>query len=180
LYESWLNESTADYWRHIRSFEIVRLVAESRVDNEQVNWLTIGDGRLGLDSIRIRSLGFNEVLATDISPHLLDIAKSKGLIKDFKIENAEKLSFEDESFDYVFCKESLHHFPQPYKALYESLRCARKGLILIEPNDVQQTDNTFSIEEMLIFAARYCGLLAYSFKSLDIPFRKPGEMLDKI
>ena len=131
MYESWLNESTADYWRHIRSFEIVRLIAESRVDNEGVNWLTIGDGRLGLDSIRIRSFGFNEVLATDISPYLLDIAKSKGLIEGFKIENAENLTFEDESFDYIFCKESLHHFPQPYKALYESLRFSRKGLILI-------------------------------------------------
>jgi hypothetical protein len=77
LYESWLNENTADYWRHIRSFEIVRLIAESRVGNKRVNWLTIGDGRLGLDSIRIRNLGFTEVLATDISPHLLEIAKKK-------------------------------------------------------------------------------------------------------
>ena len=51
------------------------------------------------------------------------------------MENAEKLNFENQSFDYVFCKEALHHFPRPYVALYEMLRVARKGVFLVEPND---------------------------------------------
>ena len=145
------------------------------MDNEEVNWLTIGDGRLGLDSIRIRSLGFKEVLATDISPHLLEIAKSKGLIKGFKIENAEKLTFEDESFDYVFCKESLHHFPQPYKALYESLRCARKGLILIEPNDVQQTENTHFNRRDVNFRGKVLWFAGVVFRKFGYSLSKTGR-----
>lgn len=31
-------------------------------------------------------------------------------------------------------KESLHHFPRPYLALYEALRVCRIGVVLFEPN----------------------------------------------
>src|SRR5690606_20292919 len=34
-----------------------------------------------------------------------------------------------------FCKEAYHHFPRPPIALYEMLRVARRGVILIEPHD---------------------------------------------
>ncbi len=51
------------------------------------------------------------------------------------MKNAEKLSFANGSFDYGFCKEAYHHFPRPMIALYEMLRVARKGGILVEPND---------------------------------------------
>lgn len=38
-------------------------------------------------------------------------------------------------FDFVLCKESYHHFPRPPIALYEMLRVARRGVVLIEPID---------------------------------------------
>jgi SAM-dependent methyltransferase len=66
---------------------------------------------------------------------LLAEAKSAGLIEAYRKENAESLSFADASYDYVFCKESYHHFPQPMKALYEMLRVARQAVVMIEPND---------------------------------------------
>lgn len=136
LYESWLDTTSADYWRHSRAFEAVSHFREFSPDNTFDSWLTIGDGRLGLDSWKIRNIGFDNVLATDISEHLLKIGKSKNILPEYRVENAESLSFKSETFDVVFCKESLHHFPQPYKALYESLRCAKKAVILVEPNDI--------------------------------------------
>jgi len=45
------------------------------------------------------------------------------------------MSFSDGSFDFVLCKEACHHFPRPFVAIYEMLRVARKGIILIEPKD---------------------------------------------
>lgn len=128
--ESWLDETTADYWRHARTYECCDCLS-----NQKASWLTVGDGRWGLDALRIRKKGFENVLASDISEHLLKESKKRGYIKDYAVENAEHLSFADASFDYVFCKESLHHFPQPYLALYEMLRVARQGLFMIEPND---------------------------------------------
>lgn len=131
LADSWFDESTADYWRHRRMYEIVECLS----DKGEARWLTVGDGRWGLDSIRMRNMGVNDVLPTDICETLLSEAKTRGLIEDYRVENAEHLSFDDNAFDYVFCKESYHHFPRPYIALYEMLRVASKAVFLAEPND---------------------------------------------
>lgn len=39
----------------------------------------------------------------------------------------------DNSYDFVLCKESYHHFPRPPIAFYEMLRVANKAVVLIEP-----------------------------------------------
>ncbi len=128
---TWFDESTADYWRHARAYEC----AECLIRHPNANWLTVGDGRWGLDSIRIRKKGFASALPTDISGALLQAAKQRGYIQEYSVENAEHLGFKDQQFDYVFCKESFHHFPRPYMALYEMLRVSKRAVFLIEPND---------------------------------------------
>ena len=131
VHESWMRTDTADYWRHARMYEPVRAFAH----RPGLTWVTIGDGRYGLDSVRIKRLGFPSVLPTDIGEGLLKQAKATGLIEAYAVENAEALSFDDESFDMVFCKESYHHFPRPSLAVYEMIRVARWGVVLIEPRD---------------------------------------------
>jgi len=130
LANTWFCKDTADYWRHARAYRFL-----NHLTDKNSSWLTIGDGRWGLDSIRIKEYGFSDVLPTDISEVLLLESKKNGKIANYSVENAEKLSFADNQFDYVFCKESYHHFPRPYIALYEMLRVAKKGIFLIEPND---------------------------------------------
>jgi SAM-dependent methyltransferase len=132
---SWFDTTTTDYWRHARTYEAAAIF-RSEHDSR---WLTVGDGRYGLDAIRLRGLGFRNVLPTDISNTLLERSRREGRIDSYKIENAEALSFDDETFDYVFCKESYHHFPRPAVALYQMLRVARKAVILVEPNDLSST-----------------------------------------
>jgi len=131
--QAWLREDTVDYWRHYRMYASIIPCAKFSPGS---SWLTIGDGRLGLDSVRLKSFEPSiTVLPSDISITLLEKAKQIGLIENFIYENAENISAADESFDYCFCKESFHHFPRPYMALYEMLRVARKAVILIEPAD---------------------------------------------
>lgn len=129
--KSWFRSDTIDAWRHERMYSQILPLLHSYPGS---SWLTVGDGRFGKDARFIQNHG-SSALATDISDTLLKEAKFKGYIKDYKKENAEALSFADESFDFVFCKESYHHFPRPMVALYEMLRVAKKGVILIEPND---------------------------------------------
>ena len=127
----WISQKkspTIDYFLHQRLFHLALPLIET-----QETWLTIGDG-YGFDANFLVDKGC-KVTATDISPTFLETSKRAGLIENFSIENAEKLSFSDNSFDYVFCKEAFHHFPRPYQAVYEMLRVARKGIILIEPHD---------------------------------------------
>lgn len=181
LYESWLDTKSADYWRHLRAFEAVSLFREFSNSPTFDSWLTIGDGRLGLDSQKIRNIGFEKVLATDISEHLLQIGKSKGIITDYRVENAEALSFEGETFDVVFCKESLHHFPQPYKALYESLRCAKFAVILIEPNDIDVDVSSYHDDNLnwkgRIFYFLNTNLRKYGFELVKKSLSKKRKLI---
>jgi len=131
IHKSWFQKNTANYWRHGRMYEAVDLLDA----DPESPWLTVGDGRFGLDAILLGEKGIHDVLPTDISDALLKKSFEQGLIEKYSAQNAENLTFDDESFDYVFCKESYHHFPRPALALYEMLRVARKAVVLIEPND---------------------------------------------
>lgn len=75
------------------------------------------------------------MMATDISDKLLRIGCDKGFINDYSEQNAENLSFQNEQFGFVLCKESYHHFPRPHIALHEMLRVSEHGVFLIEPLD---------------------------------------------
>ena len=131
----WLDDSTSDNWRHNRMYEFAKLFS----DEKDSTWLTVGDGRFGLDFIALKKRGIKNILPSDISDYSLRRAKAMGLIEDYAIENAEKMSFVDEQFDYVVCKEFDHHFPRPFAALYDMLKVAKNGVIIIEPNDFWQS-----------------------------------------
>ncbi|MFQ3548796.1 MAG: class I SAM-dependent methyltransferase [Armatimonadota bacterium] len=130
LYSYWFDASTGDSWRHNRMYEIADCLKHL-----DYKWLTIGDGRFGLDSLRLKRKGIKNIMPTDIKQNLLDAAQKEGWIESYSVENAEKLSFDDNSFDVIFCKESYHHFPHPQIGLYEMIRVAKEAVILIEPND---------------------------------------------
>jgi SAM-dependent methyltransferase len=96
-------------------------------------WLTIGD-HYGEEAHWLSSR-CKDVIAADINIDNLELAKEEGYITKYSHQNAEKMTFEDDSFDYVLCRESYHHFPRPYIAVYEMLRCAKKGAVISEPLD---------------------------------------------
>lgn len=135
LLRCWLNDSTSDNWRHNRMYQFAKLFAAEGGST----WLTVGDGRFGLDSVALKKRGIKNALPSDIAASGLKRAKEMGLIESYAIENAEQMSFEDGQFDYVMCKEAYHHFPRPFAALYEMLRVAKKGVIIVEPNDYWQS-----------------------------------------
>ena len=133
IHESWFKENTVNFWRHQRMYKTIKPLAEQYRKNK---WLSIGDGRFGLDAYRLKAMYNMNVFPTDISQSMLARGKELGLISDFGIENAEKLTFYENAFDIVFCKESFHHFPRPMIALYEMIRVCKNAVILIEPNDI--------------------------------------------
>jgi ubiquinone/menaquinone biosynthesis C-methylase UbiE len=141
-FKQWSRLDTVDHWRHARMLKYVVPFLEAYPKSK---WLTVGDGRYGLDANFIKLKGF-DVLATDIAEDGLVQALEDGLIDKYQLENAEHLSFQDNSFDFVLCKESYHHFPRPAIALYEMIRVCSHGVCLIEPNDPTintHADNTF-------------------------------------
>jgi len=77
----------------------------------------------------------NHIIAIDISKGMLEFArdKAKGIDIDVDVRegNAENLTLEDDSVDYVFSHALTKHLPIPiqYKALKEFSRVSRKGVI---------------------------------------------------
>ena len=102
-------------------------------EQKNTKWLTVGDA-YGFDAQYILK-SKNQALATDLNTKFLNVALREGIISECKAENAEQLSFADNSFDYILCKESYHHFPRPYAAVYEMLRVAQSAVIIMEPQD---------------------------------------------
>lgn len=127
----WTQKNTVDYWRHKRMYDTMLPLLSCYKD---ASWLTIGDGRYGTDANYLLQYTKN-VVASDIAEECLKVAKENNFIQEYKIENAESLSFENNSFDFVVCKEAYHHFPRPMIAVYEMIRVAKNAIILIEPND---------------------------------------------
>lgn len=131
LYEDWFEKGTVDVWRHLRMLNNIDPFLQHYPN---AKWLTIGDGRFGTSAIYINKYG-GKPLPTDIDISLLKIAKEKHWIASYVYANAEALPFNDNEFDFAFCKEAYHHFPRAYIGIYEMLRIAKKAVILIEPCD---------------------------------------------
>lgn len=133
FHEAGFRDDSADFWRHQRMYQTVEPLARFYPGGQ---WVTIGDGRFGLDAYNLKKMFAVNTFPTDISGSFLERGKEMGVIDDFGIENAEQLSFPNNSYDVSFCKAAFHHFPRPMLALYEMFRVSRKAVVLIEPNDM--------------------------------------------
>ncbi len=129
--ELMLNHNTINRWRGERLYKCIDPLLIMYPKSE---WLTVGDFYYGSDAQYLQSKG-HKAVATDIDDYFLKKGKEIGYIDNYSRENAESLSFNDESFDFVLCKETFHHLPRPYIGLYEMLRVSKVGIILIEPYD---------------------------------------------
>lgn len=134
-----LNHNTINRWRHERLYRSVNPLLEMFPDS---NWLTVGDFYYGSDAQYIQAKGF-KVTASDVDDHFLIKGKEIGYINSYSKENVESLSFRDGTFDFVLCKETLHHLPRPYIGLYEMLRVSKVGVVLIEPYDRFTNSSSF-------------------------------------
>ena len=75
-------------------------------------------------------LGFSQVVLTNISIHSPAIGPYF-----WEAQNAEALKYPDNSFDFAFVCDGLHHCSSPHKALTELYRIARIGVIVFETRD---------------------------------------------
>ena len=93
--------------------------------------LEIGAGT-GYFSLNLLQLGLIErATATDISPGMLETLRGSAAELGLEVETvptgAERLPFEDRSFDFVFGHAVLHHIPDLERAFAEFARVLRPG-----------------------------------------------------
>lgn len=129
--ETMLNHNTINRWRYERMYKCIDPLIKMYPKSD---WLTVGDFYFGTDAQYLQSKG-QKAVASDIDDYFLKKGKEIGYIENYSRENLESLSFGDESFDFVLCKETFHHLPRPYLGLYEMLRVSKIGILFIEPYD---------------------------------------------
>jgi len=122
------NKDCVEYKILLHQLEILRPLFK-----EKNKWLTIGDYS-GLEAKYLTEQS-QDVTASDISDIYLEAAYKQNFIKKYAKINVEQIEIEENGYDYLFCKEAFHHFPRAYLGLYEMIRVAKKGVILIEPVD---------------------------------------------
>jgi len=75
----------------------------------------------------------DDIVGFDISMGMLSKAKMR--LHRLVRGDSQRLPFEDERFDVIFCRALLHHLPNPYEGIYEMDRVLKKGgeVIVAEP-----------------------------------------------
>lgn len=96
--------------------------------------LEIGCGT-GLFTEKVYNKTHAKIVATDISPELLEQGKKKLPQVDFRVADAMNLDFADNTFDVVFGSSIIHHL-EFEKSLKEILRLLKPGgrMVFAEPN----------------------------------------------
>lgn len=107
-----------------------------------------------------------DFFVSDISPNAVTTVLKTFHNIDGRVEDNESLSFQDNTFDYVFIAAALHHLPRPALGLYELLRVSKKGLIAIEPNDTWLTRLATKLK--LATEIEKCGNYVYRFCKRDV------------
>ena len=98
--------------------------------NESDKILVVGGGET--DRKTFHDLGFKDVLITNLAPHA---GQSEYAPYQWQREDAENLTFEDETFDWAIEHAALHHLGSPHKGLLEMLRVSRHGIFVFEARD---------------------------------------------
>jgi ubiquinone/menaquinone biosynthesis C-methylase UbiE len=113
--------------RYRTEWHLLQLVPFAEARGRKVLEIGIGNGADGA------MFALNGAIYTgaDLTPAALEATRRHfevlGLTGEFKQENAEKLSFADESFDWVYSHGVLHHTPNTAVALAEVRRVLKPG-----------------------------------------------------
>lgn len=114
----------------IERLEVERVVNLCLDHNQIKSVLDIGTGSgLFAEAFSKQQL---KVAGVDVNPEMIDAAKKYLPEAEFKISKAEKLPFEDNSFDLVFMGVLLHEVDDYTKALTEAKRVAVKQVSALE------------------------------------------------
>jgi len=127
--------------------DLARRVAEELSPESRILEIAPGPGYF---AIELAKLGNFRIVGIDISKTFVEIARRNaveaGVEVDFHLGDAAQMPFENETFDFLFCRAAFKNFAKPLGALNEMhrvLKAGGRGLIL----DLRRDSSRESINE---------------------------------
>ncbi|HZQ16227.1 MAG TPA: methyltransferase domain-containing protein [Gaiellaceae bacterium] len=90
----------------------------------QRDWRVLVAAGGDVDRRALAAAGFSDVTVTNVSPGPGE-----------ELQDAESLTYDDDSFDLAVVSAGLHHCASPHRALLELYRVARRGVLALEARD---------------------------------------------
>jgi uncharacterized protein YbaR (Trm112 family) len=166
------------------------------VDNNTEMFLKEADIDLSNDDVLIVGCSFSElnyfyprcknVFSLDIVPHLvkdcLRATLESNIPADWICADGECLPFDEESFDTVIVRQTLHHMLKYYSAICEFFRVCKRGgnVLLIDEPYMQAVPNDSSLSNLPDGFQVYDGLEFKSIREkLKIPKPSQSEQTDQ-
>ena len=85
-----------------------------------------------LDKQIFQKLKINNVTVTNVDERT---SSTEFLPYNWDYQDAQKLNYKDNSFDYVIMHDAIHHCSKPHSAIIELFRVAKKGVLAFESRD---------------------------------------------
>ena len=108
----------------------IRFLPPPRQNGQNMSILDLGCG-IGFWVTELAMRGYGNLTAADLTQNVLAVTQKRletyGLKADLAQQNAEKLSFEDESFDHINCQGVIHHTPNTEQTIAEIARVLKPG-----------------------------------------------------
>jgi SAM-dependent methyltransferase len=112
--------------RYFHAWRVERLRARIGDELETSTVLDVGDS----DGLMLRALGKSGTAVNSL-PGAIAHVRSNGV--EAVLARGESLPFDDSSFDYALCFQTLEHVEDPYSLLVELGRVARRGVFVSIP-----------------------------------------------
>ncbi len=202
MYESSIKEGVKEYWDERSSTFDLSPGHVMGSKEEKEAWISLFQDKFGKGIQKILDIGAGtgflslilaemgyDVVGVDFSEEMLERAKKKAadqglkLKVEFKLDDAEALSFKSESFDAIVNRAVLWTLPNPKEALSEWKRVLKPGgklcFFLHEPHHnglTQRFRRQFGNVLILFIERRNPWYSLYNKKSgVELPFRDGAE-----
>lgn len=110
---------------HFRASRLYYALQE--IPNKKAKLLDVGCGVGDFPDAFSVYLPKMEIHAIDISKRAIDLAKKRNQKVHFKVANAEKLPYKDDTFDVVTCFDLIEHVEHPERVIQEIYRVLKPG-----------------------------------------------------